>query len=1182
MTGACVQRLGWYQQTAHAVRATCVKGGLASMLIGVGLVAQQPAVAADGQGAPNQALREALARPITLSLTRVSLKRAIDSASHVSKVLIEYQASLIMQYKTPVTLDARNIPLGIALEHMLDGTNLKVTAGADGNLIVDAIPVVAADSNTARGTISGRIVDSASGRGLSGATVKIVGTRLSALTSDSGRFTVRDVPEGERVVQVRLFGYRMMSQPVTVKGGETETTRMSLVKSATVLSGVVTTATGVQERRTVGNDITVLNADSIMQVAPVLNVTDLLATRVPGLTVQNTSGVPGAPSRLRLRGNGSLLASDDPIVIVDGIRIYADQSGGRAGPGLGVTGNALQYGGGSGIVTKTSISDVRYDGPSALDQIDPNSIETIEVMKGPSATAIYGSDAANGVIVITTKHGRTGPARWNATVNAQRSTLPGDWPTNYYRFGHDITSTQLYGQSYTQICYLNSDFYSNVFSPGACTLDSLVPYQALNDRRLTPLGTGWNQNGSLTVSGGSSALTYSLTGSASNQTGYLHLPGAVKQLFDSTHGFSAPGWMQRPDKYKTYGGQSSINAVLGRSGASITLNNDVFQSDQQQGALQEVLNTLSYQYIGAGPLAATAIAQGFPGIYKRVQLSTFTTNNGLALTNWSPWSWLPLHATVGLSTRNIDNNSVVPAGYALDGVDDTTGQYTLSKGTARTKTLDAGTTVFSDRFVSASAGINVIAESQSAYDAATNGLPLGVLTPTNFIYSAGLGPSQSQFSRATYGWYLTPQLRLNDRLFVSPGFRLDGGNTSGANANTSIFPKMDVSWIALNRQDAAPLFGALSLLRPRIAFGIAGVQPGPTEQLRLSQPVSATPFTPTGLGTPVTSTQFYTIGNTRIHPERSRELEGGADIYLWGDRVQLTLTGYDKLRRDAIQQVPIAPSVLPVNGGFVANSFYDNIGDVRNRGFEASLTSRLVDVRMLQWSMTGYVSHNSNELVRAAAGSDGPQPPSDGYVTRLVTGYPIDGLWAQPIAGFLDANGDGVIAPSEVRIGDSLAFIGTAQPKYEMSLSTSLSTLNNRLTFNTAFNYQTGMTQFLGGLTSGQCYYCLSLRLNNPTLSPEDAAAVAVNSQTAIGRAQTVSALRWQSFSASYIVPDRIAHYFRVANLAVQLQGNNLALHTNYRGKDPNVSAFASGNYTQDTGQLPEPRLWSFGVRIGN
>jgi TonB-dependent SusC/RagA subfamily outer membrane receptor len=1122
---------------------------------------------------------------ISLSVTDSTLEYVIHDIARQAHMQVAYDR-LRVTLSRRLTVRLTDVNVSDALSKVLQGSGLVAMITPNGETIVIRERVGASQvvgGRFAGGIVVGHVTDSASGQGLGGAQVRVEGVKeLSAVTSDSGNFTLRNVPVGDQVIIVRLFGYRPAQRTVTVTDSGRVTVRVVMVPVPTVLSGVVTTATGLQKRIEVGNDITVLNADSIMQVAPVSSLTQMLETRVPGLIVQKTSGIPGAPSRLRLRGESSLLMSDDPIVIVDGIRIYADQSGSSGGS---VTSPS---GGGSGV-TAAGSNGITYAGPSALDQIDPNSIDKIEVLKGPSATAIYGSDAANGVIVVTTKRGRAGPTRWTLTLGHDRTTLPGDWPINWYNFGHNTKSGgEIYPTS--TLCSV-LDFGG----PSACIRDSLLAYQALNDPRLNPLGTGNSNDASLTVSGGSGTLSYSVTGSASGQTGYLHLPGAVAQLFDSAHGFAAPNWMKNPDVYATYGGNSSLTAQLGNAGATITLNSQLFHSDQQQSALQSVLQDLQYSYIGSGAVAAALLVARFPSFYQRAQLNSMTFDNGLSLNNWTPWHWLPIHATAGLSVRNTDNNTLTPRDYALVaispltgtliGAADTIGSYSISRGSNVTQSLTAGTNLMSGRLVSTAIGINVYASQNTNFGASTIGLPIGVTTPTSFLYTNG-GPSSSQFNSATYGWYVQPTLNLNSRFFASPGFRLDGGSASGGHSGVnggalSLFPKLDLSYVAVNRPPSDPMLGMITLLRPRIAFGVAGVQPGPDMTLRFLGPSLVLPVDAL---TPASILKVQTLGNTQLHPERSREVEGGTDIQLWNNRLSLQLTGYHKMRYDAIENVLVAPST---SIGNISNQYFANIGTVRNTGVEATASALLIDSRVMQWSVNGNISHNDNIFVSSNFGGKPilGNTLGGGIQVRSVPGFPLNGLWARPILGFADGNSDGIIEPDEVRLGDSLAYVGASLPNYELTFNTTLSFFNNRLSISTSADYQNGLTQTNGSAAVCDQITCGSKTiLNDPsiTLATEAALAAAKAGLTGIGLMQTVNTLRWNSLSVNYLVPPNISRIFRAPSLSLALQGSNLGLRTNYRGKDPNVNAFSSGNATEDTGQLPQPRLWRLSVRIGN
>jgi TonB-dependent SusC/RagA subfamily outer membrane receptor len=430
-----------------------------------------PAVPPNSPATPAQPTDQV--RQVTLDARDSSVAYIVSALVHQSHLKL-YFDDTDPSFARRITAHVDKVNVMDALATVLRGTGLEAKLLSDGETVVvrKRTGTASADQGRARwGTIVGHVTDSTSGAGLGGATVRVAGTKLSTISSDSGHFTLKDVPIGDQVLSIKLFGYRPVERTVTVVDSASATVKIVMVPVPTVLSGVVTTATGLVRKVEVGNDITTLNVDSIRQVAPITSVTDLLETRVPGLTVLHTDGVPGDPSRLRLRGAGSVQLNNDPIVIIDGIRVYSSQSDPR---------------------NENLTPKVAFNGsvaaPSPLDQIDPASIETIEVFKGPSATAIYGSDAAAGVIVITTKHGHAGPTHWDLALGNGVNWLPGSWPVNYFKFGY--VSDGLLG--------------SNVFcawNEPNCTLDSLVAFQALNEPQYSVFAHGSQQQATLTVSG---------------------------------------------------------------------------------------------------------------------------------------------------------------------------------------------------------------------------------------------------------------------------------------------------------------------------------------------------------------------------------------------------------------------------------------------------------------------------------------------------------------------------------------------------------------------------------------------------------------------------------------------------------------------------------------------------------
>jgi hypothetical protein len=465
--------------------------------------------------------------------------------------------------------------------------------------------------------------------------------------------------------------------------------------------------------------------------------------------------------------------------------------------------------------------------------------------------------------------------------------------------------------------------------------------------------------------------------------------------------------------------------------------------------------------------------------------------------------------------------------------------------------------------------------------ASTNQLAPGVSVPTTFPTTVTNGAIPSAFSQrstaaTTYGWYVEPRFNFNSRLYVSPGFRLDGGSATGANAGLTGFPKVDVSYVAIDQDNAR---GILSLLRLRTAFGYAGTQPGPAQRLRLISTVNTGQsgvVSLDGINT-VGAATVSSLGNSQLHPERTRELEGGFDAEFWNGRLSMRYTVSNDTRNDAIISIPVASSI---RGG---GNIYKNIGVVRNTGTELSLTAQLLDTRTVSWYVGGNFSHHDSKVVRL---NPGQSTITVGY-TRVEAGYPLFGLWAYPIVSYSDQNQDGIIEKNEIRLADSAVYMGSPNPINQMNFNTGGTVFDGRLSVAATFSYQNGLTQYnQGALTSG----AITLLANNPnTPLATQAAIVATNIgqySTPIGLIQTVNVFRFNSLSISYHVPRNVASVFHASRMSLALQGSNIGLHTNYRGKDPNVTIFSSssdsGDQTVDAGQIPEPRTWWLKVILGN
>lgn len=1101
------------------------------------------------------------ARHVHLDVRNIPLQQVLDTIAAQAGLKVMFNQGLF-DTTARITMRASDISVRDAFRRVLEGTGLEVVIVGTGEATV-----VARENSQqpTTGILSGRVIDSASGRGVSAIVVSLISTKsrvkLSVTTDSGGRFVLRNVLLGAQSVLIKGLGYQPVTRRIIVEVGHPTTMQIVLTPTATILSGVVTTATGTQRKVEIGNTITTINVDSVMQTAPISSLTDLLETRVPGLTVLRTSGVPGAPARIRLRGSSSITRTSDPIVVVDGVPMYTSLSAAQT--------NNLANG-----------SDATYLAPSPFDQIDPSTIDRIEVLDGPSATAMYGSNAANGVIVITTKRGRVQPLRWTVVADEGIQDVPGQYPDAVFRFGWDPSGL------------------GTGFCPRAdltCAVDSVVHFQALNDPRYTVLGRGSDQRMSVGMSGGTTSLTYNLTGTASSTDGYLDLPQIEVTRYRTFQGSDPPDWMQHPDQYKTLAGTGTIQTNL-TTDLSATIMSSLYKGNQRQSSLQSALSTLLVTYVDPGNLQQAPLVNDY---YTEVTSDNLTSNNTISFSGRLGW-FRQFQAQAGVITNLATDEQLTPRGLLPDL--DSTGAYRLGRLTTVTRSMMANSGLDVQKLrLNLAFGFDATIGNSTQTNQQTDNVPIGISRPTNFVDVDGLpGPnSQSTNAITTYGMFLEPRLALTPRLFFNTAIRFDNNSGSGSNATWQKFPKVNASWL-LGEEPFFHAVPVVSTLRVHAAYGVAGVQPQPSDRLRLLQLQTINgelPSTVTIATVPVgpNDLSLLSLGNTKLRPERAIESEEGIDLGIWNDRLQISVTGSQGLRDDALISVPLASSLgVPArlqSGGDVTL----NVGAIRKSSLETTLDARLLEARPLQWTAHIMTSRNRNIVTRLApqvallTGVDGVR---SGVQERIVPGYPLFGDWARPIVGIVDADHNGIVTPEEIRYGDSVVFLGRQEPDYTMTVANDLSFLGGVSAHVTVF-YQHGVTQFntTGGVLSAKCagisvtaaQSCSVIGGDEPgaSLSEQAAYLAARTDMTPVGMVQVVNTLRLQSLSVNYAVPSRVTRRFNVHSMLLSLQGSNLWLKTNYRGKDPDVNDTVTGNTLTDTGQLPQPREWTFRIQMG-
>ncbi len=1123
----------------------------------------RPRAGAPAVDASNAAV---LAREIAVTLDGVPVADALEAIGREAGLRITYAADALPR-TARVTIAAKRITVAAALTVALIGTDLDVELLPDG--VVSLRPHTVGLTRVVRrrqaaGTIAGRVTDAVTRAPLDQVSVRVERLGTGSVTGSDGRYTIRDIAPATYRVVARRVGYTLLTKTVTVDTDSAATVDFALAAAPTKLNEVVTTAVGDQRRYEVGNVISTINADSIAPTAPITSLTDLISARAPGVTIEETSGLTGSGEAIRIRGQSSLVSQSDPIVVVDGVRQDNAPSGTATLP-LPIRGA------------------IAVPSPSRLNDLDFSDIQSIDVLKGPAASTEYGTDAANGVIVITTKHGTTGRSQWQASAEETTSEIPNRFPTLYYSWGHTTDASHTAVQC-PLVPYLFGSGYGS--ATGTCAVDSVTTWNPLNNSHYSVFGTGSRHRYDLSTSGGNDAVRYYMSGSLSNEIGVLRLPDAFVPQADSLglpHSVFKPnGENQRSVRTNTAIrlGPASDLAV---SGAYLSTYQDIPYSPQA--------------YLGTTltrPVRDAATGYGYGTLFLTSPVAVFgqpASQNTDRLTggltaNWRPTPWFVGHSTVGIDHDSQRGTaSVLPQITSLEF--GTQAQLGIANTTTDIYTVDlrGSATAVLTRFARAVTSVGLqLADTRTQ---GTTAIATGITT-TNFTLNGAVNPAVTQLGnrQATLGGYGEEQLGLSDRLFLTAALRMDAGSGFGRAYSTTVYPKASVSWLVVER-------GATTV-RVRGAFGESGIQPPNGAALQLYAPT-----TDWLNGGPTSTVAIANVQDQLLKPERSEEYEGGVDLGFWQNRMSVELTGYSKTTRDALVSVGTGWGA----GGF---PYTENVGEVRNTGVEGALTATVVQARPLTWDVTLNASLNRNKLLALAPGVLSQQLRGNFAVFRFASGYPVYGYWA-PRVQYADLNHDGVLEPNEVTTGDALSYAGSSSPTREVSLGTHVGLWSGAISMSALVDYRGGFRLSNTASVFEVAEAPQSDRASNDRTAPlwqqaRDIAEQAIfannfaNGPPPAGFYEDATYVRFRELSLTYALPRRVIRALRVQHVSLTGAVRNLALWTRYTGVDPEVTSsngyntqlaptsntyIVNNNLRESSAPVPLLRYWVVRLNVG-
>ena len=977
-----------------------------------------------------------------------------------------------------------------------------------------AVPFVALSAQT--GTIAGKVVDRASQRPLEDARVVLPGTTLEARTNADGAFRFASVRPGRVVIGVYRLGYKAMSDTITVVAGQTTTHNFQMAASLVTLSELVITGTaGNQERKAQAALVSSITVSSITATAPISSVSNLLQSRVPGVALTSQSGSAGAGTTIRIRGASSINLSNQPLLFIDGIRILEGQL---------LSGQAGQV----------------YD---RMNDINPDEIESIEVVKGPAAATLYGADASAGVIQIITKKGRagSGSAGFQQSVRVEAGTSEITWtpPDNYAL----CTASTVASTSTNPLC--------RGLAVGALVRDNPLmrvgAFRKGSDKVVSWNGRGGGQNYGYNLSYGEDRTLGTLPNNnyqrLNVRTNFNYVP-TDKMTIDAGVGFTQSE-TQLPDN------DNNIYGWLGGSllGNPLTRNDAGTSFDGWYGANRHY----------------NAIA----GITRTLKTHRVTTN---LTTTYLPVPWFTNKATLGMDFLGDEQDSYFPKNdSSWYGGSLNTGSRNQTFRYGERYTFDYLGNVkreFGPQWeTNLSFGLQVI----STRNTFNNATGLGYVTnANNSINSAATTTGSSGFTeQRQYGYLTQLQIGSSNKRFVQLGVRIDKNSSFGTASPAFVLPKIGGSWAISEEKFFDRYARWLNTLRLRAAYGTTGRSPNPGDALTTLVAASYNITGTTGAGAIPGNP-----GNADLKPERGEEFEAGLDAGFFDNRLSAELTYFRKTTKDLIIARPIPPSL-----GFNSNPL-DNIGSVLNSGLELALNLDALRLRDVQWSVRAGVNTLHNELTSLGT----VLPFNLGGAGRTIVGEQL-GVFVSKKIKSID------VANNKVIVHDALTPMGNLWPTLEWNLTNTVTLFKNLrvsamvdakadfLVQNfTAYFRETQLVRSNLRLdTLALSKYERLRRFGN--LTPGQPAFV-----TDSGRSTTVSDvrdaylekgdfIRLRELSASYTVPSAWLKPLRsISGATITWAMQNVKLWTDYTGSDPEINAQAGAFSRQDFLTIPNPR----------
>jgi TonB-linked SusC/RagA family outer membrane protein len=1023
-------------------------------------------------------------------------------------------------------------------------------------------------AQAAGGAIEGTVTDARSGRPLAGARVSVPGTQLGAASNERGVYRIAGVPARQVEVRVRLIGYAPATKSVVVVDAQTARADFAIQVAALQLEQVVVTGSGQQtEVKRLGNTVAVIQPP---ENAPIHDLSNLLQAREPGLSSITASGLTGEGARIRIRGNASLTQSNEPVFFLDGVRMNA-----------------------GGAMT------------ARIDDIDPTTIERVEVLKGAAAATLYGTEASNGVIQVFTKKGSSRQPRWSFQLEQEASQFPDRMAPNagYARTQARADSLSAYWQ-----------------------IPGLKPFQVFEvpifKDFLTETGNASTFSGS--VSGGGPAITYFSSGRFQDENGPIG------------------GRTMGPSKDGLRRIQTGLNlSIVPFNTLHLGIRNSYFNIESQrpgdiignsiygafaltQYARPEAANCNRSSYVAPGVCSGPGNAfgnQAFMTVREAMQQLTeekVSRFNGAFNATYTPLSEVNLDLTGGYDITNRRNLSFSRYHYDVDEftANNPLGSRSIGSSMNRVLTLDGklawnrpvGTSLTSALV----AGVQVFNDRSES----SSGSALDLPGPGISVVGAGgrsISTGETFSTDINGGYFAQEQVGFRNFTFVTVGGRYDFASAFGTSSPGVFYPKVSLSVVPSDLAGWSRPLG-INPLRLRFAVGQSGRQPGSFDKLTTFSPLIAE----SGAGLAPAQ-----LGNQNLKPEIATEYEGGFELGLLDDRIGLQATAWTRKVHDLLIDQQFA-----VSGGFRRTQIA-NIGDMSGNGVELSARAFVLNRPRLGVELFANAAYLSQRIDSLGPGitSIKADPSYIRHLVYLKPHDPLGSLYTPRLAQACPGGGttparnsrDSVIAcygPGQFPISLSgngraatqaelLAYlaqprdlrttavqnalqplladydgngrlaeqrVGDIFPDWTGAFGTNLNLLKN-WRVQTLFEWRTGfqIANLTDAFRSSQHatigsntrkYEEVEAVLANPASTPEERLAAADTYiknyrrllEPGLNEVEDGDFLRLREVALTYAAPQALASRLGFGSLSITAAGRNLLLFTKYSGADPELA----------------------------